>query len=361
MVPFRQKDYNSIARDILAHVTEGRVREVIRSEESIVKYALASQPVRDLEKVEGMLNGKIYQFEKGKHFRLFEDRASQGNENAKGMLEWICPPAQRPDTNSEFVVTYRLDLPSVLSDTSVGSVLRTVIEAVSREIEYLYLQLEHIYNAGFIDTASGNALDLVVSILGIRRKPDEDDESLRFRAKRELSISGRATMDAINGSLAKHSLTSNPLVIEDDEPGIVHVVLDKADRENKDLVESIQKTRAAGIFVEFHEAQPVEVDIETKVEIEEDRSFVAVKSEIEERIRDYFTSLGIGEDIRISKIELALAGIPGVVEITKPEIILDGNNRTTQNVEIGNFERAILGTITVKQTVELEPPGAPKK
>lgn len=360
MVPFKQKDYESIAKDILAHVTEGKVREAIRSEASVVKYALSSQPVRDIEKVEGTLNGQSYSFEKGKHFRLAEERTSEGGENRKGFLEWLSPPPQRPDINSEFMVTYRLDLPSVLSDASVGSVLRTVIEAVSREIEYLYLQLEHVYNAGFIDMASGNALDLVVSILGILRKPDEDDESLRSRAKRELSISGKATMEAITGSLAKHSLTSNPLVLEDDEPGILHVALDKADRENKDLVDSIQKTRAAGIHVVYHEAQPVQVDVELTVTLEEDTSFLPIRSEMETRIRNYFSSLGIGNDIRVSKLELSLAGIHGVEEITRPEIILEGNNRTTQNVEIGNFERAVVRTITIKQQIELQTGGASK-
>jgi hypothetical protein len=357
MMPFKQKDYESIAKDILAQVTEGRVREAIRSEASVVKYALASQPVRDIEKVEGTLNGQSYSFEKGKHFRLAEDRTSEG-DNRKGFLEWLSPQSQRPDINSEFMVTYRLDLPSVLSDASVGSVLRTVIEAVSREIEYLYLQLEHVYNAGFIDKASGNALDLVVSILGILRKSDEDDESLRSRAKRELSISGKATMEAITGSLAKHSLTANPLVLEDDEPGMIHVVVDKVDLENKDLVDSVEKTRAAGIHVAFHEAQLVQVDVEMTVIMAKDASFLPVRSEMESRIKNYFTSLGIGNDIRINKLELSLAGIHGVEEISRPEIILDGNNRTTQNVQIGNFERAVVRTITIKEQIELQAGGS---
>ncbi len=59
---------------------------------------------------------------------------------------------------------------SQLTDINIGSVSRTFLETVGREISTLYDEMETAYNAGFIDTASGNALDMVVSILGIQRK-----------------------------------------------------------------------------------------------------------------------------------------------------------------------------------------------
>ncbi len=59
---------------------------------------------------------------------------------------------------------------SPLTDTNIGSVSRTIIETVSLEIAGLYDQLEAAYQAGFVDTAEGPALDLVVAILGIERK-----------------------------------------------------------------------------------------------------------------------------------------------------------------------------------------------
>jgi uncharacterized phage protein gp47/JayE len=59
---------------------------------------------------------------------------------------------------------------STLTDTNIGSVSRTLLESVGREISTLYDEMEAAYNAGFIDTASGNSLDMVVSILGVQRK-----------------------------------------------------------------------------------------------------------------------------------------------------------------------------------------------
>jgi hypothetical protein len=81
---------------------------------------------------------------------------------------------------------------------------------------------------------------------------------------------------------------------------------------------------------------------------------------MEQAIKNYFASLAIGEDIRIGKIELTLSGIEGVEEIQRPTIILEGNNRTTQNVEIGNFERAVVRTIAIMQPIELQTGGAKK-
>src|SRR5262249_61609242 len=75
-----------------------------------------------------------------------------------------------------FYVDYALppgDSPSPLTDINVGSVTRTLSEAIGREIATVYEQINRAYLAGYIDTAEGTSLDLVVSILGVTRKPKE--------------------------------------------------------------------------------------------------------------------------------------------------------------------------------------------
>lgn len=59
---------------------------------------------------------------------------------------------------------------SQITDTNIGSVSRTLIESVAREISNLYDQMEAAYDAGFIETAHGKSLDMVVGILGLERK-----------------------------------------------------------------------------------------------------------------------------------------------------------------------------------------------
>lgn len=57
----------------------------------------------------------------------------------------------------------------VLDDGTAGSVLRTLVEAFGRELAICYEQLERVYEAGYLDTATGASLDKVVDLLGVER------------------------------------------------------------------------------------------------------------------------------------------------------------------------------------------------
>ena len=57
-----------------------------------------------------------------------------------------------------------------LTDTTEGSVVRTLVEAFSRELAVAYAQLDQVYQLGYLDTAHGAALDNVVALLGVTRR-----------------------------------------------------------------------------------------------------------------------------------------------------------------------------------------------
>jgi uncharacterized phage protein gp47/JayE len=60
-----------------------------------------------------------------------------------------------------------------LTDWEEGSVVRSLFESFAYEMALLYEQMESVYNAGFVDTATGANLDRVVAVLGItRNEPD---------------------------------------------------------------------------------------------------------------------------------------------------------------------------------------------
>jgi uncharacterized phage protein gp47/JayE len=68
-----------------------------------------------------------------------------------------------------------------LTDTTEGSVVRTLVEAFSRELAVAYAQLDRVYELGYIDTAQGDALDNVVALLGvIRRRGGRVEGSVTF-------------------------------------------------------------------------------------------------------------------------------------------------------------------------------------
>jgi uncharacterized phage protein gp47/JayE len=154
---FNKKTYKQIARDILSQMAGEEATEQHLFVKGKTIYKLTNSPVTEIKAIEGTLKGKPRLFAKEAEYRFITDS-----------IEWI---GEHPDENSVFTVKCILNKSTGISDLHPGSVARTLVESISREIEYLYLQMEQAYLAGFLDTASGNALDLVVSILGIKRKP----------------------------------------------------------------------------------------------------------------------------------------------------------------------------------------------
>lgn len=152
--------YREIADEVLAQIAQGEVRERFRYSRLEQRYRL-EMPVREILGVEGVSGGVRRSFVEGRDFRLVDNH-----------VEWISG-GERPDHNSEFTVVYRYAWPSGLTDVRPGSVVRNIVEAISREIERLYLELREAYYSGFLDTAEGRALDLVVALLGVERKPPQ--------------------------------------------------------------------------------------------------------------------------------------------------------------------------------------------
>jgi uncharacterized phage protein gp47/JayE len=161
---FTKKQYNEIVENVLAQITKGVVSERHEFDSKKLSYELISTPVKEVIKVEGTLNGTHQTFKKNKDYRMKDDSILWEEEG------------ESPDESTYFFVNYtfgdsRSASPTLITDVNPGSVARTLVEAVSREIDLMYEEMNQIYLSGFIDTAKGSALDMVVSILGIERKP----------------------------------------------------------------------------------------------------------------------------------------------------------------------------------------------
>lgn len=156
---YGRKPYQEIVEDILNQITKGLTREKILFSGHQLDYLLASRP-RDIISVEGVAGSKQHTFEKGQDYLFLEER---------GVLAWR--GKVKPDEGTSFQVTYSFKEPSGLTDTSPGSVLRTIVEAISKELDLVYEQMDGVYKSAFIDTAAGNALDHVAAIIGMERKP----------------------------------------------------------------------------------------------------------------------------------------------------------------------------------------------
>jgi hypothetical protein len=123
-------------------------------------HHLEQPPAADVVSVYGSFNGTSHGFREGVDYLL---------EPGGAVLSWL-PDAELPDPGTMLSVSYTSEAArSALTDLSVGSVVRTLAESAALEIARLYAQLDAVYRAGFIDTASGESLDHVVALLGVER------------------------------------------------------------------------------------------------------------------------------------------------------------------------------------------------
>ena len=60
---------------------------------------------------------------------------------------------------------------TALTDAAGGSVVRTLMEVYAREMAVCYAQLDRVYRSAYLDTASGAALNYVVALAGLQRRP----------------------------------------------------------------------------------------------------------------------------------------------------------------------------------------------
>jgi len=166
---YNKKKYIEIVENILEHITRGQTSEKHLFSNSSRIYKLESLPENKLVvgeiQVRGFLNGIPHTFSYNKDYKIKDTTSIEWNISESNSRD-----INRPDENSIFEVSYVFNNSSGLTDVNTGSVLRTIVEGISKEIETLYDEMESVYKDGFIETSSGSSLDHVVSILGIKRK-----------------------------------------------------------------------------------------------------------------------------------------------------------------------------------------------
>ncbi|MDJ0753559.1 MAG: baseplate J/gp47 family protein [Ardenticatenaceae bacterium] len=158
------RPYLQIVDDILVSMVGGVVNEPIIFDLKLDHYPL-SEPGSEIRGITGKVrqNGAVvdHTFQKEIDF-VFDDDTN----------EVIWQGVTLPEDESIFYVDYfrpEGTSRSPLTDINVGSVARTLGEAIGREIATVYEQINQAYRAGFVDTATDKSLDLVVAILGLKR------------------------------------------------------------------------------------------------------------------------------------------------------------------------------------------------
>lgn len=186
---FVNRTYPDIVQDMLTVLTGGIASEA----HSIVydpppvpvvlpRVLLTRRPVARVSFVKGFIAGRTaddppvpYVF----GLNDYELISSTGDPNALDTLRFL-PFGRRPAGDTTLLINYypRSAQKTPITDVNVGSVARTMLETVAKELGSLYAQLDIAYDSGFVETAKGAALDRVVALLGYSR----------FRAGRPVGV-----------------------------------------------------------------------------------------------------------------------------------------------------------------------------
>jgi uncharacterized phage protein gp47/JayE len=174
---FVDRTYPDLVRDILTTLTAGvagEVHHVVAGPDgAAADVVLNRRPVARVSQVSGFVAGPD-----GEPVRTvfgLDDvelaPVDPSDPDDQSLLRFLPSARRKPLPGTDLVVNYypRTVDPSPIDDVSVGSVARTLVEAVARETAVAYTQLNLAYESGFLETATGSSLDRVVALLGYRR------------------------------------------------------------------------------------------------------------------------------------------------------------------------------------------------
>ena len=173
------REYPDIVRDLLTTLTGGTVNESLLVPEGVTllePFLLRDRPIRRISHMQGVVqvgsgdqtNDIDYRFTPAD----YELVSLSGEANEFDAIRFR-PNGKVPKPNTILTVNYypieTQELP--VTDLNVGSVVRTLLETVAREMTMGYLSLDSVYRSAFLATAEGNALDKVVALVGVKRLP----------------------------------------------------------------------------------------------------------------------------------------------------------------------------------------------
>jgi uncharacterized phage protein gp47/JayE len=178
---FVDRAYEDVVRDVLTNLTQGVAGEAHHVDDYdttarpvvVPDIALERRPVRRVSRVAGVLAPATpdddpvpYEFS----LNDYELVAATDDPTDMSTIRFL-PFGKKPAPDSDVVVSYypRNVDPAPVNDVNVGSVVRTLVEAVSKELAIVYKQLNQAYDSAYVGTAAGSSLDRVVALLGLER------------------------------------------------------------------------------------------------------------------------------------------------------------------------------------------------
>lgn len=166
---YAAEPYAQFVDDLLTALTGGVIRDELRFLPELEPFELSAGAVlRNSVRVFGLAGGAYTRFRPDTDFKITQ-------RGSKTAIDWLDSTpgteAVHPDPGSTFFVNYEHHGPApALTDRNPGSITRLLAESFAREYATLSKQLEGVYQAGFLETASGRDLDQLAALVGVTRR-----------------------------------------------------------------------------------------------------------------------------------------------------------------------------------------------
>lgn len=171
---FAAEPYGIFVDDLVSGLTGGVVRDqfVFVPEQEPFKLA-HGDAVAATVRVHGLAAGRFTRFRQSDDYAVTTEGLVAWRRAADGAP---AAGAVWPDRGSRFYSSYERtpdpEAPPLLTDRNPGSVVRTLAESFAREYAVVSRQLETIYQAAFLSTATTDDLDNVTALVGVERRTD---------------------------------------------------------------------------------------------------------------------------------------------------------------------------------------------
>ena len=217
-----------------------------------------------------------------------------------------------PKTFAELFADMRDRTPPRITDFEEGSVARTLYESFSYELALLYEQMQRVYLSAFVDTATGEQLDRVVTILGIKRgEPDFATGLVTF--ERDLGIEEDITVP-VNTLVTTSEDASETLKKAFETIETVTIPMDQTTVQAR--VQAVRRGEAEATAAETVQVMPQPVPGVKAVKNEAPIQFMGKRRETDEELRDRAKkALLAASGANPTAIENALLSLSGVKEV----------------------------------------------
>jgi Baseplate J-like protein len=346
-VSFTGRDYPAIVADLLTNLTHGVTGELHPVEyvgtgrEAVARdIHLKHRPVHRVSRVTGRTATEEGAAPALVEFTLNDYEVIPNPEDPEDghVIRFLPGAARRPAPGSEIHVNYypRTTEKKLLTDVQPGSVVRTLLETVARELAVLYAQLDAAYDSAFLETATGSSLDRVVALLGYRRyRAGRPVGSVRFGRRRgtpgDVTIPAGTPVTNAEDTIRYETVETRTMLSGESVAEVrVRGATDATPVAEPGVLEVIQRSIAGIDTVTNERATTTSSGDETDVELRS-RARVALLAASKGTIESIEFGLLQLPGVRSVRLEEAPNGVPGEIRVA---VSLDAGDGSTLPPEV---------------------------